>query len=138
MIRLDVWLTLPDGAKLQAGELAFAEADARGRYASAFRYVPDYLADPRAFALDPVALPLGGQEFTSTQLNPPLIAFEDALPDVWGRRLLVLRHGLTRGHQSEPHLMRVLGGGGTGRAGFRSTWPGARGVRTRSRRRGAC
>ena len=118
MIRLDIWLTLPDGAKLRAGELAFADADAQGRYASAFRYVPDYLADPRAFALDPVALPLGGQEFTSTQLNPPLLAFEDALPDVWGRRLLVLRHGLKRGRQSEPHLLRVLGGAGLGALAF--------------------
>jgi serine/threonine-protein kinase HipA len=118
MIRLDVWLTLPDGARLQAGELAFAEADAHGRYASAFRYVPDYLADPRAFALDPVALALSGQEFQSTQLNPPLLAFEDALPDVWGRRLLVLRHGLGRGQQGEPHLLRVLGGAGLGALAF--------------------
>lgn len=118
MIRLDVWLTLPDGARLQAGELAFGDADAHGRYASAFRYVPAYLADPRAFALDPAALPLGGQEFQSTQLNPPLLAFEDALPDVWGRRLLVLRHGLQRGQQGEPHLLRVLDGAGLGALAF--------------------
>lgn len=123
MIRLDVWLTLPDGARLQAGELAFGDADAHGRYASAFRYVPAYLADPRAFALDPAALPLSGQEFQSTQLNPPLLALEDALPDIWGRRLLVLRHGLARGQQSEPHLLRVMGGAGLGALAFAA--PGA-------------
>ncbi|MEW5965680.1 MAG: type II toxin-antitoxin system HipA family toxin [Pseudomonadota bacterium] len=118
MIRLDVWLTLPDGSRLRCGELAFGDADHQGRYASAFRYVPDYLSDPRAFVLDPVALPLVEREFTSTQLNPPLQAFEDALPDVWGRRLLVLRHGLKRGRQSEPHLLECLNGGGLGALAF--------------------
>jgi len=118
VIRLDVWLTLSDGARLPCGELAFADADAQGRYASAFRYVPGYLADPRAFALDPVALPLTGEEFNSTQLNPPLLAFEDALPDVWGRRLLVLKHGLKRGQQGEPHLLQVLGGTALGALAF--------------------
>lgn len=118
MIRLDVWLTLPDGARLQCGELIFADADAHGRYASAFRYVPDWLAHPHAFALDPVGLPLGGGEFQSTQLNPPLLAFEDALPDIWGRRLLALQHGLRRGQQGEPNLLRVLGGSGLGALAF--------------------
>jgi serine/threonine-protein kinase HipA len=118
VIRLDVWLTLAHGTRLQAGELAFTEADAQGRFASAFRYRPDYLFGPHAFALDPVALPLGEQEFQTTQLNPPLLVFEDALPDVWGRRLLVLKHGLKRGQQGEPHLLRVLGGAGLGALAF--------------------
>jgi serine/threonine-protein kinase HipA len=118
MIRLDVWLTLADGAQLRAGELACTDADTQGRYASAFRYVPTYLDDARAFALDPAALPLGPQEFQSGQLNPPLSVFEDALPDAWGRRLLVLNHGLSRGQQNEPNLLRVLGGAGLGALGF--------------------
>lgn len=118
MIRLDVWLTLPDGARLTCGELAFADADAQGRYASAFRYVPGYLADSRAFVLDPVALPLTAEEFHSTQLNSPLLAFEDALPDVWGRRLLALKHGLKRSQQGEPHLLQVLGGTALGALAF--------------------
>lgn len=118
MIRLDVWLTLPDGGRLRCGELAFGDADVQGRYASAFRYVPGYLSDPRAFALDPVALPLVEGEFPSTRLNPPLQAFEDALPDVWGRRLLALKHGLKRGQQSEPRLLECLGGGGLGALAF--------------------
>ncbi|MFN3543490.1 MAG: type II toxin-antitoxin system HipA family toxin [Thiobacillus sp.] len=118
MIRLDVWLTLPDGSRLRCGELAFGDTDAQGRYPSAFRYLPGYLADARAFPLDPVALPLGGEEFQSTQLNPPLQAFEDALPDVWGRRLLVLKHGLKRGQQREPHLLQALAGTGLGALSF--------------------
>jgi len=77
-----------------------------------------------------LTLPLGGQEFQSTQLNPPLLALEDALPDIWGRRLLVLRHGLARGQQSEPHLMRALGGGGSGRARLRAAGRAARDARS--------
>lgn len=118
MIRLDVWLTLTDGAQIHAGELVCTDADTQGRYASAFRYVPDYLADPCAFPLDPAALPLSLQEFQSTQLNPPFLALEDALPDAWGRRLLVLTHGLARGQQAEPHLLRALGGAGLGALAF--------------------
>jgi serine/threonine-protein kinase HipA len=118
MIRLDLWLTLATGEKLRAAELAFGDADFQGRYASAFRYTPDYLADTRAFALDPAALPLSEQEFHGKQLDTPLLALEDALPDDWGRRLLILRHGLLRGRQSEPHLLQALAGQGLGALGF--------------------
>ena len=55
MIRLDVWLGLTDGAHIRAGELVCEDADGQGRYASAFRYVAEYLADPRAFAKLPVS-----------------------------------------------------------------------------------
>jgi hypothetical protein len=37
MIRLDVWLTLPDGENVRCGELAFSDPDTRGSYRSAFR-----------------------------------------------------------------------------------------------------
>lgn len=120
MIRLDLWLTLPDGARLRAAELAFADPDGQGRYASALRYTPDYLADARAFALDPAALPLEVGEYQADRLQAPLLVLEDALPDDWGRRLLILAHRLPRGRQSEPELMRVLAGGGLGALAF---WP---------------
>jgi serine/threonine-protein kinase HipA len=118
MMRLDVWLTLPDGSTVQAGELAFADADRQGRYASAFRYAQGYLASPRAFALDPAGLPLAAGEFQSQQLGSPLMVFEDALPDAWGRRLLILRDGLPRGQQAEPFLLRAMAGRGLGALGF--------------------
>jgi len=118
MIRLDLWLTLASGEKLRAAELAFGDADRQGRYASAVRYTPEYLADARAFALDPAALPLQAGDFSGQQLDTPLLALEDALPDDWGRRLLVLRHGLPRGQQSEPHLLQALAGQGLGALGF--------------------
>jgi serine/threonine-protein kinase HipA len=118
MIRLDLWLTLTSGEKLHAAELVFGDTDRQGRYPSAFRYTPAYLADPRAFALDPAALPLTPGDFQGQQLDTPLMALEDALPDDWGRRLLILRHSLPRGRQSEPHLMQALAGQGLGALSF--------------------
>lgn len=118
MIRLDLWLTLPDGESRHIGDLAFGDADGQGRYASAFRYTQAWLEHPRAFPLDPDGLPLGSGEFQGRQLDTPLMALEDALPDDWGRRLLVLRHGLPRGRQSEPHLLQALAGQGLGALGF--------------------
>jgi serine/threonine-protein kinase HipA len=118
MIRLDLWLALPDGERLHAGDLACGDADAQGRYASAFRYTPAYLDDPRAFPLDPANLPLTPGEFQGSQLAAPLMALEDALPDDWGRRLLILRHGLPRGRQAEPYLLRALAGQGLGALSF--------------------
>ena len=79
MIRLDLWLTLTSSEKLHAAELAFGDTDRQGRYPSAFRYTPAYLADPRAFALDPAALPLTPGDFQGQQLDTPLMALEDAL-----------------------------------------------------------
>lgn len=118
MIRLDLWLTLTTGEKLRAAELVFDNADQQGRYASALRYTPEYRADARAFPLDPASLPLQPGDFSAAQLNAPLMALEDALPDDWGRRLLILRHGLPRGRQSEPHLMQALAGQGLGALSF--------------------
>ncbi|MDP2834910.1 MAG: type II toxin-antitoxin system HipA family toxin [Pseudomonadota bacterium] len=118
MIRLDIWLTLPTGERLHAGELACTDADGQGRYTSAFRYTADYLADPRAFPLDPAGLPLAPDEFQCNRLEAPLMVLEDALPDDWGRRLLILRHGLPRNQQAEPFLLRALAGQGLGALAF--------------------
>lgn len=118
MMRLDAWLTLPDGVRRRVGELAFSESDSHGRYASAFRYTPEWLNDPAAFPLDPANLPLAATEYQADRLTPPLMTLDDALPDAWGRRLLILRGNLPRREQSEPHLLRALAGRGLGALGF--------------------
>ena len=118
MIRLDIWLTLASGERLQAGELVCGDTDRQGRYPSAFRYAPGYLADPRAFPLDPAGLPLTPGEFQGNRLDAPFMSLEDALPDDWGRRLLILRRGLPRGQQAEPYLLRAQGGQGLGALAF--------------------
>ena len=118
MTRLDAWITLPDGARRRVGELAFSAPDQQGRYASAFRYAPDWLGDADAFPLDPANLPLAATEYQADRLTPPLMALDDALPDAWGRRLLILRGKLARREQSELHLLRSLAGRGLGALGF--------------------
>jgi serine/threonine-protein kinase HipA len=118
MIKLDVWLTLPEGKSIPCGELAFNDPDNQGNYRSAFRYTPNYLAHPSAFPLDPEMLPLEAIEWETARLTPPLMIFEDALPDDWGRKLLVRRAGLKRGQQGEPNLLQALGNGGMGALAF--------------------
>jgi serine/threonine-protein kinase HipA len=118
MTRLDAWITLPDGVRRRVGELAFSDPDQHGRYASAFRYAADWLNDAAAFPLDPANLPLAPTEYQADRLTPPLMALDDALPDAWGRRLLILRGKLPRREQSEPHLLRSLAGRGLGALGF--------------------
>lgn len=118
MIRLDAWLTQPDGSRHRVGELAFTDPDRQGRYASAFRYTPDWLKNSAAFPLDPANLPLTEDEYQTDRLTPPLMVLDDALPDAWGRRLLILRDSLPRGAQNEPALLRAQAGRGLGALGF--------------------
>ncbi len=118
ILQLDVWLTLPDGETVRCGELAFAEPDARGQYDAAFRYTPEYLAHPQRFPLDPGGLPLQSGEWHGKRLEPPLMVFQDALPDDWGRRLLIRRTGLPRGRQAECYLLAALGAQGLGALAF--------------------
>lgn len=122
MMRLDVWLTLPDGVMTQIGELAFGDADNSGRYASGFRYTQAWAASRHAFPVDPESLPLATSDhFESQNLLPPLAVFDDALPDDWGRRVLAADRKLPRGAQSEPHLLRELGADGLGALAFCET-----------------
>jgi serine/threonine-protein kinase HipA len=115
-----VWITLPDGRTLRAGRLVVSDPDVRGALRSQFRYAPDYLSTPLAVALDPLHMPLGTATFETEAASPEqchsglMPALEDALPDDWGRRLLVRYHGL-RGVGARPaHLFAVLGGRGLG------------------------
>lgn len=54
---------------------------------ASFSYDPTYLENPRAFALAP-DMPLGGGSFHSTGLRR-FRAFEDCMPDRWGRNLML-------------------------------------------------
>ncbi|MEO6080489.1 MAG: type II toxin-antitoxin system HipA family toxin [Steroidobacteraceae bacterium] len=118
MMLLDVWLRLPDADTVQIGELAFGDADVHGHYECEFRYVDKWLRDARAFALDPESLPLQPQSWHSGNLHPPLGVFEDALPDEWGRSLLVAAMKLPHERQGAPFLLRALGADGLGALRF--------------------
>lgn len=123
MIALRVWATLADGTRLHAGDLAFSDPDAHGRYESEFEYTQSWLAHPDACDLDPESLRLsaGRIRHRSTNLFPPLAVFEDSLPDDWGRRLTVFDRRLPRHEQGEPYLLRELSAEGLGALAYAET-----------------
>lgn len=114
MIHLTVWLTLPDATTTKVGELACTDADDAGRFESEFAYSEDWLIHRQRFALDPLSLPLGRGRFRARKLEPPLAVFEDALPDDWGRALIIRSRKLPRRERSEPFLLREMANHGIG------------------------
>jgi len=113
MIRLNVWLTLPNGETCLAGELIASDPEGqKGAIRGEFRYTPAYLDRSDAFPLDPNALPLTEDVFSANRPKAGVHGvFEDALPDDWGRRLLVRKYNLPRQEQRVPDLLAYLGRG---------------------------
>ena len=124
MIHLAVWITLPDARIVNVGELACTDAEESGRFESEFVYADEWLAHRQRFALDPVSLPLGRGRFRAVKFEPPLAVFEDALPDEWGRRLIIRARRLPRQEQSEPFLLRELAAHGLGMGALSFAPPG--------------
>ena len=109
--RLEVWISFT-ADRILAGEMVCEIGD-DGKGRGAFRYAPDYLRHPDAFALDPISLPLREGDFTVE--HPGVFGvFEDSLPDDWGRRLLVRKHRIPRHQQNLPTLLLALGSAGLG------------------------
>ena len=108
MILLAVWITLPDGEQAIVGELACSDPDAAGTFDSEFEYARSWLTHSKRFPLDPNSVPLGRSRFAAKNLEPPLGVFYDALPDDWGRALIVRDRRLPRGQQGAPYLLREL------------------------------
>lgn len=112
---LMVWLALPNGEILQAGEIAVKNPDSSGALQGQFRYAPEYLNNPKSFPLDPVHLPLTAGTFEADRPYAGVHGvFEDSLPDDWGRRLMARRHKLDRTERRVPHLLQLLGNEGLG------------------------
>ncbi len=85
--RLDLYLNTPKLGVVLAAEVALLEEGAHLRQVG-FRYRPDYLAQPGAFAIDPVQLPLTPREAT-LDCSAGVPAFiDDYLPDRWGRKVM--------------------------------------------------
>ena len=108
MILLSVRITLPDGDETAVGELACGDPDAAGAFTAEFEYAAAWLRHPQRFPLDPLSLPLGRGRFAARNLEPPLAVFDDALPDDWGRALIVRQRRLPRGQQGAPYVLREL------------------------------
>lgn len=120
MKHLNVWLTLPTGETAHIGELVLGALRTNGTAPTAFRYTPTWLARPDAFALnpDPQSLPLDGREFQASHLGPPLQVIDDALPDDWGRRLIIAEQKLPMARQTPYEIMRAVAGNGLGALSF--------------------
>jgi serine/threonine-protein kinase HipA len=110
--RFDVIVRLEDDTREFAGVLAMGDPAANGRYGAEFRYEPSWLQSKRRFPLDPESLPLLGGSFSGSNLNPPLGVFNDALPDRWGRALLL--HGLPLSQRTDLLLLALRGRNGLG------------------------
>ena len=85
-----------DGDDLTCGTLF--QNVRHGVETTTFSYDADYLLNPKAFSLSP-DLPLGAGTFHSTGLKS-LRAFEDAMPDRWGRNLLLRSERLSARQES--------------------------------------
>jgi serine/threonine-protein kinase HipA len=114
--RFDVIVRLEDDSRELAGVLAMGDPAANGRYGAEFRYEPSWLQSKRRFPLDPESLPLSSGSFSGSNLNPPLGVFNDALPDRWGRALLL--HGLPLSQRTDLLLLALRGRNGLGAIEF--------------------
>lgn len=118
MFHITVTITFPDATKVRCGEIITTQPDDRGIIKGAFRYTPEYLEHPFAFSLNPVELPLKPNEFHAQRKEGIHAVFEDALPDDWGRRLLIQQAQLPRYDQIPPKLLGILGPNGLGALSF--------------------
>lgn len=112
MKRFDIVLRLEDGTRERAGVLAIGDSSANGQYDAEFRYDADWLKSKKRFALDPESLPLSSGTFSGSNLSPPLSVFNDALPDRWGRALLL--HELPMSQRTHLRLIELRGRNGLG------------------------
>jgi len=114
MYHLNIWSRLT--CEMLAGEMV-CEIDDHGLARGAFRYSQTFLEHTDAFPLDPVALTLRQEGF---EFRHPGVAkvFEDSLPDDWGRKLLLRKHGIPRQGQNVPALLDALGSSALGALAF--------------------
>ena len=113
--RIRVW-DRSTGDHFPVGEMICEIAES-GRAKGAFRYEREYLDRNGVFALDPVSLPLKSESFSVE--HPGIFGvFEDALPDDWGRKLLIRKHRIPRHEQNLPNLLFAIANTGLGALSF--------------------
>lgn len=134
-MKLQVFVTLPDGRQVKGGMLDFGEVLSGGRYQTTLTYAGEWLKHPNFFPLDPESLDPENNKsrdrntFKSLALSPPLSVFQDSLPDDWGRRLLVTQRKLEGVTQENPYLLKEMGAAALGALSFFE--PGAKPIPTK-------
>lgn len=117
MIKLNVWLTLLHDSPVHVGELIAAPHNPQkgGSIHGQFRYTQAYLDWGGAIPLDPIHFPLGQKIYNADRPRAGIHGvFEDSLPDDWGRKILIRKHGIAGKEQRLPQLLRFIGGDGMG------------------------
>ena len=119
MIRLNVWMRIPDGAARLAGEMAATDSTPNGQFESEFEYSSEWLGFAHGFDLDPASLSRArSRRFQATSFLPPLSVFDDVLPDSWGRRLMAIAIKADGRKPTSPELLRRIGANGLGALSF--------------------
>ena len=118
-VNLYVFAIFPDGEVLEVGRMLSRNLRQPGNFEGFFRYSPTYLNDPKAYAVDPVHLPLEDRVFAAANgITGIHSVFDDSLPDSWGRHILARKGGIPGANYTPIHLLSVLRGGGLGRLLF--------------------
>ena len=89
MSAVEVWVSI-EGVDVRAGTLYPHRRRGGSTESASFSYLPEYIANPRAYALEP-GLPLRSGAHQSTVGHPTFGAFGDCAPDRWGRTLVKRR-----------------------------------------------
>ncbi len=89
-----------DGNLVKVGEMV-----ATGERCT-FRYLESFLSAPGLFPLDPKNLSTKKKQHVTDKIL--FGAFEDSLPDSWGRKLMAARYKLSHAEQSPHLLLRLL------------------------------
>lgn len=107
MQKLDVIITLPNAETITVGRLVVAETNHQsGKSKGQFEYDRDYLQRHDIFPLDPISLQLREGVFDANRPGGIHAVFEDALPDSWGRELIIKNHQLPTAKRSLVHLLQ--------------------------------
>lgn len=89
MSAVEVWVSIA-GVDVRAGTLYPHRRRGGSTESASFTYVDEYIANPRAYSLDP-GLPLETGAHQSLLGHPMFGAFGDCAPDRWGRTLVKRR-----------------------------------------------
>ncbi len=113
MNQLQVWLRSTEKERInRAGLLVTTDPIGGGEFDAEFAYDATY-SEPHD--LDPASLPRDkAGAFRAQSFQPPLAAFDDALPDAWGQRLLRRRLNELGVRPTKPQMLRHLGVDGLG------------------------
>ncbi|MBM6405884.1 type II toxin-antitoxin system HipA family toxin [Phycicoccus sp. CSK15P-2] len=104
MSAVEVWVSVA-GVDVRAGTLYSHRRRGGGAESASFTYAAEYLADPRAYSLEP-GLPLEAGAHQSVIGHPTFGAFGDCAPDRWGRTLVVRREAAqARAEGREPRSL---------------------------------